>query len=124
METGNVEATPELSELLQEDTPLPVVPVRLADAGTMYALPNRRVQYQTDSVGNTWTQLFPGTPKRARGVLVAATEAIYISSNGNSGMLWPEGVPYYWHHSANISVKSAVVDTPTLVGSSVELWAD
>ena len=124
-ETGRVEPTPELGELEQETTALPAVPVTLAEAATVYALPARYVQYQTDTVPTTWTSLFPGTPKRARGLLVSHDEPIYINdASTGQGMLWPAGLPYPWQHSRPVFVKCATDDMSTKVGASVELWAD
>lgn len=130
MESGTVDPTPDLEDLLQETPTVLTVPVRVEGAVMVHSLPSREVQYQTDRVISArWDNLFRDTPKRGRGVLISLDQPIEINAtNMGSGMVWPAGVPYQFEHKKAVWVRAydpagsgTVVAT---VGSSVELWAD
>lgn len=127
MSHDNVVA-PDLDELLQVDEPpaMSTVPVRLTEAGTFWALPNRRVRIDEilcDDV--SWQQIISDTRKRSRAVLVAATNPmrIRVSSSGD-GMAWPIAEPYPVTHTQAVYVKCATAGQTCTVGVTEEFWAD
>jgi hypothetical protein len=125
METGAVDPTPELEDLLQESPALPSVPVRGEGAFLVTVLPARRVQCATDVVpASGWTPLLPETPKRSRSVLISTDKAFLVSSTGTgTGMLWPASVPYEIRHTQRVYVMSADPAGAT-ISHHTELWAD
>lgn len=125
MERGTVDPTPDLDELQQAEVSYPTVPVRGEGTFLVQQLPARRVQEATDLIpAGAWTPILPGTPKRARTVLLSTDTDFRYSSNGTgSGMLWPVGLPLELRHAERIYVMS---DDPagSTVSHFTELWAD
>lgn len=120
------EPTPDLDELLQEETTAVAVPVRGEGVFLTQALPVRRVQYGTDTVPDTtWTDLLPATPKRARAVLVSEVAFSVNNTSTGSGMLIPAGTPVEIRHTDRVYVRSAAPSpSAAIIGHMSELWAD
>jgi hypothetical protein len=124
----NTEATPDLDELLQLDEPpaMVTVPVRLTEAGTMWALPNRRVRVDEQVCDDvTWIQIVDGSKKRSRATLICATNPMRIRvSTSGIGMAWPVAVPYPLTHTQAVFVQCATAGQTTTIGVTEEFWAD
>jgi hypothetical protein len=123
-----VEATPDLAELLQLDEMpgMATVPVMLAEAGTFWKLPNRRVRIDEVTCDDTnWFQIVDGSKKRAREVIVSTTNPMRIRvSTSGAGMQWPAGVPYLIEHTNNVFVLCATAAQTCVIGVTEEFWAD
>ncbi|WP_369335635.1 hypothetical protein OG559_31090 (plasmid) [Micromonospora sp. NBC_01405] len=123
MESGELDATPELEELHQLDQPQFSVPVRMEGPVNGYVLPNRYVQHSTDNVGTDFVGIAPANLKRCRGSMISMTEDVYINDRSTGeGCIWPKLVPFPINHTRPIFVKSA--QNTTMVGLTVEMWAD
>lgn len=124
----NTEATPDLDELLQLDEPpaMSTVPVRLTEAGTFWALPNRRVRIDEQTCDDiNWIQIVDGSKKRSLATLICVTNPMRIRvSTSGVGMAWPVGVPYPITHTAAVFVQCATAGQSTTVGVTEEFWAD
>lgn len=120
--------TPDLDDLLQVDDPpaMSTVPVRLAEPGTVWVLPNRRVRIDEQLVDDvTWVRLIEDTKKRSRAVLVCATNPmrVRVSTSGN-GQAWPINEPYVITHTQAVYVLCATAGQTTTIGVTEEFWAD
>lgn len=123
-----VNTTPDLDELLQLDErpDMATVPVKLAEAGTVWVLPNRRVRIdETDCNATDWVQIIDGSKKRSKAVIIAATNPmrVRVSTSGN-GMAWPVGVPYEVTHTQAVYVQCATAAQTSVIGVTEEFWAD
>lgn len=122
------QATPDLDELLQIDERpvMSTVPVRLVEATTGWALPNRRVRIDEQACNDSdWIQIVDGSKKRARATLICATNPmrIRVSSSG-IGMAWPVGLPYVITHTQAVFVQCATAGQVSTIGVTEEFWAD
>lgn len=110
METGSVDPTPELEELLQEEPAAVSVPVHGVGTFLTSELPARRAQPFTDFVSQAvgWVPLLPATPKRKLTTLLSTDKSFYVSTRGQgTGMLWPANQPLYWRTTEALYVMTA-----------------
>jgi hypothetical protein len=125
-ETYEPEPTPDLVELLQNDErpDMSTVPVKLAEAGTFWPLPNRRVRIdEQDCDAIAWIQIADGSKKRSRGTLICATNPMRIRvSTSGVGMAWPVGLPYTFTHTQAVFVQATTA--VSTIGITEEFWAD
>lgn len=124
MERGEpIQETPELEELQQHEQPALSVPVRHEGPVTAHVLPNRYVQNSTTTVKTSYESVAPATPKRGRGLLISMTEDVYINDrSAGEGTIWPKLVPYEFSHTRPVFVRA--VQNTTMIGLTLELWAD
>jgi hypothetical protein len=120
------EATPDLGEVLQEDSLISTVPVRIEEAAGFWLLPNRHVRYDSQLVGDTqWIQVLDGSKKRARATLMAIGQPIRIrTSSSGTGMAWPASVPFPVFHTEKVQVLCGTPAQTVEIGISEEFWAD
>lgn len=119
---------PDLGELLQTDEvpAMSTVPVRMTEAVTTYDLPARRVLTDSRLVDDvTWIKVLDNSKKRARAMLIAASNPIRIrTSSSGEGLAWPVAVPFPIRHTREVWVKCATGAGTSEVGFTEEFWAD
>lgn len=122
------EGTGTLDELLQLDErpDMATVPVKLAEAGTFWELPNRRVRIDEQVCDDTaWIQIVDGSKKRSKAFLICATNPMRVRvSTSGIGMAWPVGVPYPITHTQAVFVQCATAGQTSTIGVTEEFWAD
>jgi hypothetical protein len=123
------EATPDLDELLQIDTPrMETVPVRVEEAVETWALPNRRVRMDSQLVGDSttgWVKVLDPSKKRSRATLMPNTNPVRLrTSSSGLGALWPANTAFHVTHTQGVYAQCASAGLTTEIGIVEEFWSD
>lgn len=124
------EATPDVEEILQQDTPpeVPVVRVEVCNTAPIrtLAVPNRKGFVAAETVpGDAYVRILNVDPKRARAVIVS-TSAFHIAHKKLGDVAyatWPANVVLEVFHGDELYASSTTADAVNLAVVT-EVYAD